>query len=128
LKSLLVKWIINTAALFVVVKTIKGFEVTVPGLNGLIILFVTSAVLGIINVFIKPLIFVLTLPINLLTFGLFTIVINGAMLYLTSFIVKGFEIRSFWGAVVGAIMYSIITTFINIIISKEGSIKYRIIE
>ncbi len=128
MKSLLIRWVINTAALFIVVKTIKGFEITMPGWHGLIILFATSAVLGIINVLIKPMIFLLTLPLNLLTFGLFTFIINGAMLYLASFIVKGFEISSFWGAVIGAILYSIITAFFNIIISNEGHVKYRIIE
>src|SRR5208283_3172795 len=119
MKSLMIRWVINTVALFIVVKTIKGFEITMPGLQGVIILFVTSAVLGIINILIKPMIFLLTLPINLLTFGLFTFIINGAMLYLASFIVKGFEIKSFWGAVIGAILYSIVTAFFNIIISNK---------
>lgn len=79
-------------------------SVTVTWLGALI----AAIVLGIVNVLIKPLLVILTLPINVLTLGLFTLVINALLVMLVSAIVPGFKVRGFWSAFVFAIVLAII--------------------
>lgn len=131
-KTLLLKWLINTAALLIVAKTIKGVTVTAPGIDGLLILAAAAAVIGLINTFIKPLIILLTLPINVISFGLFTLVINGVIFLITGLLVKGFEVTSFWGAIIGALLFSLISMVAGwLIVSRDGDgnrVEYRIID
>lgn len=72
-----------------------------------------AIVLGIINAVIRPIFMVLTLPVNVVTLGLFTFVINGLMLKLTSMGVAGFEVSGFWAATLGALVLSVISTVLN---------------
>ena len=118
-RDIMIKWIINTIALFFVVKVIKGVNLNVTGIDAIIILAVTAAVIGIINAFIRPIILFLTLPINILTFGLLTFIINGILFGLAGWLVKGFEITSLWSAVIGYIFFSIISFILTIIISDN---------
>jgi len=78
-------------------------------LRGLGATLVAAAILGIVNAIIRPLLVLLTLPLNILTLGLFTFVINALMLLLTSAVVPGFVIRGFGSAILGAIVLSIIS-------------------
>ena len=112
----MIKWIINTVALFVVVKVIKGINLNATGLDAIVILAVTAAIIGIINAFIRPIILFLTLPLNILTFGLLTFLINGILFGLAGLLVKGFEITSLWSAVIGYIFFSIVSFLLTIII------------
>lgn len=70
-------------------------------------------VMGLVNIFIRPVIFIFTLPLNILTLGLFTFVINALMLLLISKIVAGFIITGFLAALLGSIVLSVISLFIN---------------
>jgi len=115
-RDILIKWIINTVALFVVVKVIKGINLNATGLDAIVILAVTAAIIGIINAFIRPIILFLTLPLNILTFGLLTFLINGILFGLAGLLVKGFEITSLWSAVIGYIFFSIVSFLLTIII------------
>lgn len=74
---------------------------------------VTAVVLGIINLFIKPLLLLLTLPITIITFGLFALVLNALMIILASNIVPGFTVDGFWWAVIFSIVLSLINSFVN---------------
>lgn len=131
-KTLLLKWIINTFALFVIVKTVKGLDVSYDGFHGVCILAAAAAVIGLINAFIRPLIIFLTLPINVLSFGLFTLVINGVIFLVTGWLVKGFEVKSFWVALIGSLLFSLVAfitgSFIKKPASKEEKVEYRIID
>ena len=69
---------------------------------------VVSLILGVLNVFIKPILLLLTLPVNLLTLGLFTFVINAFLFWLVSFFVKGFEVSGFVAAFLGALVVSVV--------------------
>lgn len=82
-----------------------------PGVNvaNVWIAIVVSAFIGLLNVFLKPLLFFLTIPITVITFGLFLMVINGFMIYLADKIVPGFEVKTFWLAMLFSIVLSIIT-------------------
>lgn len=87
----------------------------VPGVSfsGFWSALVTAAIFGLVNAIIRPLMILLTLPINILTLGLFTLIINALMFWLTATIVKGFDVSNFAAAFWGALAYWIIITFIN---------------
>ncbi len=74
---------------------------------------VTAIVLGIINLFIKPLLLLLTLPITIITFGLFALVLNALMIILASNIVPGFTVDGFWWALIFSLVVSVINSFLN---------------
>jgi putative membrane protein len=130
--TLFAKWAINTAALLIVVKTVKGLNLTQAGLDGILTLAVAAAIIGLINTFIKPFIILLTLPINVISFGLFTLVINGVNFVITGLLVKGFEVKSFWGAVIGSLLFSFISMVAGwFVVSPENrgfKTEYRIID
>jgi putative membrane protein len=102
--SLIIRWILNTLALFLVVTIVPGFHY-----EGWVSLAIAAAVLGLLNAIIRPILFVLTLPITVVTLGLFLLVLNAIMLELTAWLVPGFDIDGFWWAVVGALVLSIIS-------------------
>ena len=102
--SLLIRWVLNTLALFLVVKIVPGFFC-----EDWVTLALAAAVLGLLNAIIRPILFVLTLPITVVTLGLFLLVLNAIMLELTAWVVPGFDISGFGWAVVGALVLSIIS-------------------
>ncbi len=106
----LVRWGINALSIFIVAHIVKGIEV--PSTS---VVLVVALVLGIINAFLRPLIILITLPINILTLGIFTLFINGALFYFVSTIVKGFVITGFWPAFWGYILFSIISFLLSLL-------------
>jgi putative membrane protein len=106
--SLLLRWLLNTLALFVVVHVVPGF-----GYRSLVSLAIAAAVLGLLNAIVRPVLVLLTLPLTIVTLGLFLIVLNGIMLELTDWLVPGFVIDAFGWAVVGAIVLSLISLVVN---------------
>ena len=82
--------------------------------------FMAALLLGIVNAILRPILILLTLPITLLTLGLFLLVINGLMLWLVAVLVKGFHVNGFWGAVFGSILISIVSWVLSrILYSKK---------
>jgi putative membrane protein len=77
---------------------------------------------------LRPLVLVVTLPINLLTLGLFTFIINGAMLKLTSEVVRGFSVTGFWSAVIGALLLSAFSFMLNLFVNDAGRVQYLYVE
>jgi len=102
--GLVIRWILNTLALFVVVKIVPNFHY-----EDWISLAIAAAVLGLLNAIIRPILFVLTLPITVVTLGLFLLVLNAVMLELTAWLVPGFDINGFGWAIVGALVLSIVS-------------------
>lgn len=102
------KWILFAFALLLVAKVIPGIK-----LDGIQTALLVAIVIGLINVFIKPLIMLLALPINILTLGFFTLIVNALMLWLSAAIVAGFEISGFWAALFGSISLSALSMIIN---------------
>jgi putative membrane protein len=83
---------------------------------------VAAGVLGIVNAVIRPLVLIFTLPINLLTLGLFTLVINAVLLEFVAYVVPGFVIESFIAAFLGALLISFTSWVLNIFINGEGNV------
>ncbi|MCL5411553.1 MAG: phage holin family protein [Patescibacteria group bacterium] len=106
---LFLSWVVNTAALMITAYLIPGIKI-----NNVATAFVAALVLGLINTFIRPALILLTLPINFLTLGLFTLVVNALMLFLVTKIVPGFNIDNFWPtALLGALVLSIVSTILG---------------
>lgn len=101
---MILRWLINAAALYLTALLLPG--ITLRGAGPALI---AAAILGIVNAVIRPLLLLLTLPLNILTLGLFTFVVNAVMLLLTSALVPGFSVRGFPAALLGAVVLSIIS-------------------
>jgi putative membrane protein len=113
---LLLRWLLNTVALFIVVNIVPGFHC-----RSLLTLAIAALILGLLNAIVRPILFVLTLPLTIVTLGLFLIVLNGVMLELTAFLVPGFKIDSFLWACVGAIVLGVISLITSRIGREERS-------
>jgi putative membrane protein len=114
MKSFLLIWFINSISLLVVVNVVSGISV-----SSWQTAIVAALVLGLLNAFLRPLIIFLTLPVNILTLGLFTLLINGFMFYLVAMLVRGFVISGYWDAFLGALVFSIISFLLNYLIRSE---------
>ncbi|MFZ7101310.1 MAG: phage holin family protein [Peptococcaceae bacterium] len=112
MKGWVVRWILNGAALIFTSFIIGGIAV-----HGILAALFAALVLGIVNAIIRPVIIFLTLPINLLTLGLFTLIINGFMLKITGTVVNGFDVHGFWAATIGAIILSLISSILNALVT-----------
>ena len=100
--------LVNAAALFVAAQLLSGITVADTGT-----LLLAALVFGVVNTFVKPLLTLLSLPITILTLGLFYLVINAALLGLTAAITPGFAISGFWSAFFGAIIVSLVGMFLS---------------
>ncbi|OPX36809.1 MAG: hypothetical protein B1H11_06830 [Desulfobacteraceae bacterium 4484_190.1] len=112
----LIKWLVLTMAVMIASYLVEGIHV-----SGFFSAFFTAAVLGMLNVFFRPVLLILTLPLNILSFGLFTFVINAIMLMMASGVIPGFQIQGFWSAVAGSFIISAVNWIITflIIIQQE---------
>ncbi len=117
MRGMLIRWIILTGAVLASAYLIDGIHVS--GFGSAV---GAAAVLGLLNVFFRPLLFVLTLPINILTLGLFTFVINAVLLMMASGVIRGFEVEGFWTAVLGALVISFINWLLASFITPAGRI------
>lgn len=99
----ILRWAINIVAIILTAALIPAFHLTLWAA------LVGSLFLGVINAFVRPLLLLVTLPLNILSLGLFTFVINGFMLWITKVTIRGFEIDGFGWAILSAIVLSIIS-------------------
>ena len=83
-----------------------------------------AAVLGILNAFFRPILIVLTLPINILSLGLFTFIINAMLLKIASGVISGFAVYGFWSAVFGSLLISVVSWILSSFISERGRVEY----
>jgi len=106
--GILINWIISALAILAAAYLLPGVHVT-----GFVTALVAALVLGIINAFIKPILLILTLPINILTLGLFTFVINAVVIIFAASLVSGFSVDSFWWALIFSVVLSVINSFLH---------------
>ena len=108
---LLLGWLINAAAIFLLPYLLAAVNIKDFGTA-----MVVALIIGLLNTFIRPVLLLLTLPVNVLTLGLFTLVLNGLMFWVTSRLVDNFTITGFWWAVLAAVIYSVISSFISLVL------------
>ena len=107
MRGFLLRWLFNTVAIYVTTRIVSGLRI--PDLGGAVI---AALVLGVVNAFIRPIILLLTLPVNILTLGLFTLVVNTIMLYIVA-AVTPLEIAGFLAAFIGALLIAVISTVLS---------------
>lgn len=98
----IIHWIISVVAILLAAYLIPGINVTLVGA------LVLAVVLALINIFIKPVVLLLTLPINILTLGLFSLVINALLIMLAGAIVPGFSVDNFWVALIFSVVLALV--------------------
>ena len=105
---MIIRLAINALSLFIVAYLLEGLEV-----EGITAALVAALVLGMVNAVIRPLILLFTLPLNVLTLGLFTFVVNAALLYLVAQVVRGFSVENFWAALLGAVLLTVVSMILS---------------
>jgi putative membrane protein len=118
---LIISWFVNAVALAVAVWLLDGIDVT--GDSAWLTLALVAVIFGLVNALIRPLVKLLTCLLNVLTLGLFTLVINAAMLWLSSWIAGqldlGFHVAGFWWALLGALIISVVSFVLNLVFRKD---------
>jgi putative membrane protein len=119
--SLLVRWLLNALALFGIAYAAPRIGV-LPGfkMEGFVTAIVAVAIIAVLNLTVKPILKILTLPVTCLTFGLFALVINAIVMLLASELVTGFEVGGFVNALMASIIYAILSTIFNMFINPKG--------
>lgn len=114
---IIMRWLIITVAILLSSVFIPGIRV-----DSLLTAVIAAGLLGLINIFIKPVLIILTLPLNILTLGLFSFIINAFLLKMVSYFVTGFEVNGFWAALLGALVISLVNWLTNrfIVTAKTG--------
>ena len=118
MRGVLLRWLVLTAAVLIASWLLDGIHVT-----GLFPAFLAAATLGILNAFLRPLLILLTLPINILTLGLFTFLINALMLKIVSEVIPGFYVYGFWTAVFGALIIGTVSWLLNGFVGGRGRVE-----
>ena len=111
---LLITWLINAAALFALPYLIDSVK-----FDNIQTALIAALVLGLVNALIRPVLLLLTLPVTVLTLGLFILVINGLMFWMVASWIDGFHVAGFWSAVLGALLYSIISWALSSLILEK---------
>ena len=113
---LILIWIFNALALLAVAYLLPGIHV-----DGFVAALIAALVLGLINTLIRPILILLTLPVTVLTLGLFILIINGLLFWFAGSVLKGFEVSGFWVGVMGALLYSFLSSLFSLLIYKQTS-------
>ena len=114
--QLLLIWILNALALLTVAYVLPGIHV-----DGFSAALVAALILGLINTLLRPLLIFLTLPVTVVTLGLFILVINGLLFWFAGSVLKGFEVSGFWVSVLGALLYSIFSSVLTMVVFDRKS-------
>ncbi len=122
MKNMLIRIITLTLAIIIVTYLfpVNMIHLEGEGSDKLLSAFFTAIILALVNLIIRPIVKVLTLPINILTLGLFSLIINAAMLWIVDHFVKGFSVSGFWGYFLGSLAISIVNSVLyKLLIDKK---------
>lgn len=117
--GIIFRWLALTVAILLCAYLIDGIH-----LSGFFSALGAAAFLGILNALFRPFLLLVTLPINILTLGLFTFVINAVLLLMVSGVVSGLEIQGFWSALGGALIISVVSWLLSSFVSDRGRLEY----
>jgi putative membrane protein len=118
MRGLVIRWLVSAAALYLTSLIVRGIEI-----QGVVPLLFAAVTIGVLNAVVRPFVLLLTLPLNLLTLGLFTLVVNAMMLWMAAKVVIGFNVHGFWSALGGWLLMSFFTFLINLLIGETGRIE-----
>ena len=112
---ILLVWLVNTLALIAVAYLMPS--ITVANFTAAL---VAALILGLVNAVIRPLLILLTLPVTIVTLGLFIFVINGLLFWFVGSFIEGFVVQGFWAGFFGAILFSIVSWVLSALVLKGG--------
>jgi putative membrane protein len=118
MKGFVARFILNLLLLALVAYMFEGIQVT-----SVLPLVFAGIILGLLNAFLRPILILITLPLTILSLGLFIFVINALLLWMTASMVRGFEITSFWTALAAALVYSALSLVSTMFLSDKGKIE-----
>ena len=119
MKGIVIRWLILTAAIMFASYILDGIQV-----KGFFTALFAAAILGILNAFFRPILIILTLPINILSLGVFTFIINAMLLKMASGVISGFQVYGFWSAVFGSLLISLVSWALSSFINEQGRMEY----
>jgi putative membrane protein len=111
----LLRVLVNILALVLAASVVPGIS-----LDGVLSAVAAGLLLGLVNALVRPVLLILTLPITLVTLGLFLFVLNGLCLWLVASVVRGFHVAGFWSAVLGALCVSVVSWIVTALVSDAG--------
>ncbi len=111
----LLRVLVNILALVLAASVVPGIR-----LDGVLPAVAAGLLLGFVNAVVRPVLLILTLPITLVTLGLFLFVLNSVCLWLVALVVKGFHVAGFWPAVLGALCVSVVSWVVTALVSDSG--------
>jgi putative membrane protein len=123
MRNLFLRWISSACALWLTSGLFSGIHI-----DGALPLFVAALMLGVLNALVRPLLLLLTLPLTIVTLGLFVFVINAMILKMAAFLVPGVAVEGFWTAVFGALLISLFNVVLNAFITDRGNVEYVYID
>jgi putative membrane protein len=112
--NVILKLLLNALAVFILAYLLNGVEV-----NGYLGAIIVAVVLAILNLFVKPILIIFTLPVTILTLGLFLLVINALIILLADKLVEGFSVSSFWTAILFSILLSILQSILYSVFKEQ---------
>lgn len=119
MKGLVIRWLILAAAIMIASYLLEGIEV-----DGFFPALGAAAMLSLLNAFFRPLLLIITLPLNILSLGLFTFVINALMLKIAAAVIPGFDVHGFWSAVFGSLIITVVSWLLNAFINERGQVEF----
>ncbi|MGH7231261.1 MAG: phage holin family protein [Nitrospiraceae bacterium] len=123
MKGAFIRFIITGVAVFLAAHVIPGIELETVGAG-----IAAAIILALLNAVVRPILYLFSLPLIVLTLGLFMVVINAILLQVVSALVKGFQVTGFWASFWGAVVISLVSTVLNLWVSEQGQwevVTYR---
>lgn len=117
MRGIVIRWLTLTIAIMIASYLIEGIVV-----RGFFSALGAAAVLGILNAFLRPMALLLTLPLNVLTLGLFTFAVNAVILMMAAALSGSIEVHGFWTAVLGSLIISLVSWVLNVFIGEKGRV------
>jgi putative membrane protein len=115
MKGLLIRFVITGVAVFLAGQIIPGIEIKTPAAG-----FAAAILLALLNAIVRPILYLFSIPLIVLTLGFFMVIINALLLQFVSLLIKGFQVTGFWPSVGGAIIISMVSTVLNLWVSEQG--------
>jgi putative membrane protein len=112
-----VRVVVNILAIILAAAIVPGVR-----LDGVVAAIAAGVLLGLVNAIVRPVLLILTLPITLVTLGLFLLVLNGLCLWLVASVVRGFTVSGFWAAFLGALVVSVVSWVVTALVSDSGKL------
>ena len=114
MSSILIRWAVMTIAVLIAASIIPGFRIESP-----LTAFIAAVLLSLLNAFVRPILIILTLPINILTLGFFILIINGLLIGLVAWLLPDLRLSGFGAAFLGALVISIVSTLLNLMVGGK---------